>query len=144
MNGYPGGARYSVPPETLGQLVEVRREVGADRVEIRWAGRLVAAHTLVAGRLVDVWDPEHLRAAETAAMQNRPQRPALRLVASSPQPAPLPITEDLDVAPVDLSERPPSPVSSTPSARARETRSSAQSFIAASSAAPLARIADIF
>ena len=52
------GVRYSVPPETLGQLVEVRRPVGSERFEVRWAGRLVAAHTVAAGRGVDVWDPE--------------------------------------------------------------------------------------
>ena len=51
------GVRYSVPPETLGQLTEVRRPVGSERFEVRWAGRLVAVHTVVAGRGVDVWDP---------------------------------------------------------------------------------------
>ena len=51
------GVRYSVPPKTLGQLVEVRRAVGSERFEVRWAGQLVAAHNAVAGRGVDVWDP---------------------------------------------------------------------------------------
>lgn len=38
------GVRYSVPPETLGQLTEVRRAVNSRRLEVRWAGRLVAVH----------------------------------------------------------------------------------------------------
>ena len=83
-----GGPRYSVPPETLGQLVEVRRAVGSDRIEARWVGRLIAAHTVVAGRGIDVWDPTHRQAAETAVMQIRPQRPVVRLVAPSPGPDP--------------------------------------------------------
>ena len=66
-------ARYSVPPETLGQLVEIRRPVRADRIEVRWAGRLVATHAVVAGgHSVEVWDPAHRHAAETTARGGRP------------------------------------------------------------------------
>lgn len=101
-----GAARYSVPPETLGQLVEVRRPVGSQRFEVRWAGQVVAAHTLAAGR-VDVWDPAHRLAAETAAMARRPQQPVLRLVASTPEPDRLQAGQGFDVDPVDLSERYP-------------------------------------
>ncbi|WP_419551747.1 Mu transposase domain-containing protein [Candidatus Poriferisodalis sp.] len=102
------GARYSVPPQILGQRVEICRAVGSDRVEIRWAGRLVAAHTLVAGRHVEVWDPAHRHAAQTAAMADRPQRPVLRLVTSSPQPAAqLALGEGFDVEAVDLAQRYP-------------------------------------
>ncbi len=100
------GARYSVPAETLGQLVEVRRPVGSQRFEVRWAGQLVATHTLAAGR-VDVCDPAHLRAAETAAMARRPQRPVLRLVGAAPEPAGVDLGDGFDVDPVDLSERYP-------------------------------------
>ena len=99
--------RYSVPPKTLGQLVEVRRAVGSERFEVRWAGQLVAAHNTAAGRGVDVWDPAHLQAAETAAMANRPQWPVLRLVASSPRRCPASLGEGFDVDPVDLSKRYP-------------------------------------
>ena len=103
------GVRYSVPPETLGQLVEVRRPVGSERFEVRWAGRLVAAHTVAAGCGVDVWDPVHRQAAEAAALSQRPQRPRLRLVASSAQPEPgrVYVGEGFDVDPVDLSRRYP-------------------------------------
>ena len=102
------GARYSVPPKVLGQLVEVRRPVNSTRIEIRWAGRLVATHTVAAGgHSVEVWDPAHRHAAETTAMGNGPQRPVLRLVASNPQPADLALGDRFDVDPVDLSERYP-------------------------------------
>ena len=103
------GVRYSVPPETLGQLTEVRRPVGAQRFEVRWAGRLVAAHSVVAGRGADVWDPAHRQAAEAAAMAHRPPRPVLRLVASpaAPQHGHLDVGEGFDVDPVDLSQRYP-------------------------------------
>lgn len=103
-----GGARYSVPPQVLGQLVEVRRPVGADRIEVRWAGRLVAAHTVAAGaHSVEVWDPAHRHAAETTAMASRPQQPVLRLVTSSPEPGDITVSDCFDVDPVDLAERYP-------------------------------------
>lgn len=102
------GARYSVPPEVLGQLVEIRRPVSAGRIEVRWAGRLVAAHTVVpGGPSVEVWDPTHRRAAEAAALANPPQRPVLRLVASSPGPGDIAVGDGFDVDPVDLSQRYP-------------------------------------
>lgn len=102
------GARYSMPAETLGQRVEIRRGVDCDVVEVRWAGRLVATHRLVAGRHVEVWDPAHRHAAETAAMTDRPQRPVLRLVTSSPEPAEqLDVGDGFDVEAVDLATRYP-------------------------------------
>lgn len=103
------GVRYSVPPETLGQLTEVRRPVGSQRLEVRWAGRLVAVHTAAEGRGVDVWDPAHRQAAEAAALAQRPRRPQLRLVAANPEPEPGPIDvgDGFDVDPVDLSQRYP-------------------------------------
>ena len=103
------GVRYSVPPEVLGQLVEVRRAVGAQRIELRWAGRLVAAHTVAAGRGADVWDPAHRQAAEAAALSQRPRRPRLRLVAAraAPEPGRVDVGEGFDVEPLDLSRRYP-------------------------------------
>ena len=102
------GARYSVPPKVLGQLVEVRRPVNSTRIEVRWAGQLVAAHTVAAGgHSVEVWDPAHRHAAETAALGGRPQRPVLRLIAASPQPGDITAGRDFDVDPVDLAERYP-------------------------------------
>jgi transposase len=102
------GARYSVPPETLGQRVEIRRAVDSDVVEVRWAGRLIATHTLVAGRHVEVWDPAHRYAAETAALADEPERPVLRLITSSPKVAQrLDVGDGFDVDAVDLAERYP-------------------------------------
>ncbi len=102
------GARYSVPPETLGQRVEIRRAVDSNVVEVRWAGRLIATHTLVASRHVEVWDPAHRHAAETTAMTDRPQQPVLRLVTSGPEPSKrLDVGDGFDVDTVDLAERYP-------------------------------------
>lgn len=103
------GVRYSVPPEALGQLIEVRRAVNSRRLEFRWAGRLVAVHTAAAGRGADVWDPIHRQAAEAAALAQRPRRPRLRLVAANPgpEPGPIDVGDGFDIDPVDLSERYP-------------------------------------
>jgi transposase len=60
--------RYSVPPDALGHKVEIRRRVDSDMVEVRLAGRLIATHRLVNGRRVEVWDPQHRRAAESIAL----------------------------------------------------------------------------
>ena len=40
------GVHYSVPPKCLGQKVEVRHEVDSSTIEIRWAGEVVATHTV--------------------------------------------------------------------------------------------------
>ena len=100
------GVRYSVPPETLGQLTEVRRAVNSRRLEVRWAGRLVAVHTAAADRGDDVWDPAHRQAAGRGP-RPAPRRPLLRLVAASPEPEPIDVGDGFDVDPVDLSERYP-------------------------------------
>ncbi len=100
--------RYSVPPEALGHKVEIRRRVDGDTVEIRLAGRLVATHRLVAGRLADVWDPAHKLAAETLALGWDPNGPDLRVVANQPEPAAverLDLGGDYDVDPPDLGDR---------------------------------------
>ena len=100
--------RYSVPPEALGHTVEIRRSVDSERVEIRLAGRLIATHRLVAGRRVDVWDPNHKQAAETLALGWNPAGPDLRVVANQPEPPSgqrLELGGDYDVAPPDLDGR---------------------------------------
>ena len=100
--------RYSVPPEALGHMVEIRRPVDSDTVEIRLAGRLIATHRLVAGRRVDVWDPAHKLAAETLALGWDPNGPDLRVVENQPQPSTVERLElggDYDVAQLDLDGR---------------------------------------
>ena len=106
------GVRYSVPPEVLGQLVQIRRPVDSARFEVRWAGRLIATHTLVAGRHLEVWDPAHRHAAETTAMADQPERPVLRLITDTADPTAtgsgrLELGEGFDVDQVDLAARYP-------------------------------------
>ncbi len=100
--------RYSVPPEALGHTVEIRRRVDDDTVEIRLAGRLIASHRLVGGRRVDVWNPGHKHAAETAALGWHRDRPDLRVIADHDQPElveRLDLGGDYDVAAPELSDR---------------------------------------
>ncbi len=66
-----GAVRYSVPPDLLGQAVEVRREVDSDRFLIRWAGTVVATHQIAQKGTAEVWDPQHRRLAERAALVRR-------------------------------------------------------------------------
>ena len=66
------GVRYSVPPNVLGQLVEVRRHVDADTMEIRHAGRMIRTHQVGAGDEHGVvWDPVDRHQAETIAMRDK-------------------------------------------------------------------------
>jgi hypothetical protein len=99
------GVRYSVPPACLGQRVEVRHEVDADRLELVWAGQPVGSHRIPGDPGIrEVWDGDHFEAAQTAALSRH--RPALRLVAPTSAvgpPARLELCSgDYDVAPLDL------------------------------------------
>jgi transposase len=96
------GVRYSVPPSCLGQRVEVRREVDAGHLEIRWAGELVGRHRLADDGTEEVWDAAHFAAAQQAALSRHRRHLALVL---PEQPAPverLDVDGDYDVAPIDL------------------------------------------
>lgn len=99
------GVRYSVPVACLGQRVEVRQEVDAERIEIRWAGELVRAHGLAAGDVREVWDGDDFAQAQAAALGRH--RRHLHVV--PPNAAPEPAQErlelpggDYDVEPLDL------------------------------------------
>jgi transposase len=59
---------YSVPPETVGALVEVRQPVVERIVEVRHAGVLVAVHRLAAAGSEPQWLPEHRAAGEAIAL----------------------------------------------------------------------------
>jgi transposase len=104
------GVRYSVPPEIVGQLVEVRRPVDADTFTIRCGGRTVATHHIstVTSPADIVWDPTHRAATEQAAMRDRtdPGR-HLRLAPPPPlePPARLELDGDFDVDDIDLVAR---------------------------------------
>jgi hypothetical protein len=103
------GVRYSVPPEILGQLVEVRRPVGADTFTIRCAGRVVATHHIAtAASPADiVWDPTHRAATEQSAIRDRTDRGRhLRLAPPPPvEPPRLELDGDFDVDDIDLAAR---------------------------------------
>jgi transposase len=98
------GVRYSVPPDCLGQRVEVRQQVDDARIEVRWAGQLVARHTIAHGEIREVWDATHYQAAQHAALGRH--RRVLRLVTdekvSTSEPTRLDVAGDYDVAPLDL------------------------------------------
>ncbi|MBS1849226.1 MAG: IS21 family transposase [Actinobacteria bacterium] len=110
--------RYSVPPDALGHKVEIRRGVDSDTVQIRLAGNVIATHRLVQGRRVDVWDPVHRQAAETAALGWDPNGPDLRVITDEPDPEPVEIERldlggDYDVEAPDLGRRYPLGVEDT-------------------------------
>jgi IstB-like ATP binding protein len=90
------GARYSVPPELAGQLVEARLPVASSMLEVRSGGQLVASHTLAAAGQT-AWDPAHRAALERQALGRR--RPARHLRAVT-DPLP-PCTAELELGPGD-------------------------------------------
>jgi hypothetical protein len=99
------GVRYSVPVRCLGQKVEVRQEVDAERVEIRWAGEVVRTLRVAAGEVREVWDGDDFAQAQAAALGRH--RRHLHVVAPEPPTAPaqerLELGDgDYDVAPPDL------------------------------------------
>jgi transposase len=92
--------RYSVPPQVLGQLVEIRRPVDTCRFEVRWAGQTIATHNLLpAGVTSEVWDPAHREAAEREALG--PPRRHLSVV-PEPEPEAPPRQQRLDLGPGDF------------------------------------------
>lgn len=99
------GVRYSVPPRCLGQKVEVRQEVDASTLEIRWAGEVVARHTLADPATGEVWDAAHFQAAQQAALSRNHGR-HLSVVVPDEEPDRIPlrldIGGDVDVAVPDL------------------------------------------
>lgn len=90
------GARYSMPAETLGQLVEIRRRVDAAEFNVTWAGRPVVTHQLAAPGAT-VWDPAHHAAAQAIALGRHTEPRHLHLVASA-------TTDDEVVGRLDLGD----------------------------------------
>lgn len=99
-----GAVRYSVPPDLLGQAVEVRRQVDSKMFELRWAGTVVATHQVAPKGTVEVWDPEHRRAAEKAALVRRRRHLTVvpPAVEAPNEAAPLALEGDYAVEPPDL------------------------------------------
>ncbi len=83
-----GAVRYSVPPDLVGQTLEIRRAVGSDCFVVTWAGTIVATHQMAAKGTGEVWDPQHRRLAERAALI-RTRRRHLTVVAEPPVETPV-------------------------------------------------------
>jgi IstB-like ATP binding protein/Mu transposase, C-terminal domain/Homeodomain-like domain len=92
-----GGSFYSVPPEHIRQVVEVRLPIGATTLEV-WAagGRIIARHQRVPAGNPPVWDPTHRQAAEQPALR-RHRRPPRHLELVDPSSPPC--LADLDLGP---------------------------------------------
>ena len=71
--------RYSVPPNMLGQLVEIRRSVDSALFEVRWASTAVARHRVAGGDVAEVWADEHRRAAVAEALSRHDRHPRRHL-----------------------------------------------------------------
>lgn len=101
-----GAVRYSVPPDLVGQTIEIRRAVDSDVFVAKWAGTVVATHQIAVKGAGEVWDPQHRRLAERAALVRR--RRHLRAVPEPPAEAVEPVQPklelagDFDVDPPDL------------------------------------------
>ncbi len=99
--------RYSVPTDCLGQLVEVRKPVDSNTLNVLWAGHQIATHTIATDGRSEVWNPDHRLAAETSALAST-QRRHLQLVREPAPPEPAPVGRielpggDFDVAVPDL------------------------------------------
>ena len=99
--------RYSVPPRVLGQMVEIRRPVDAERFEIRWAGQTIASHAIkrAAAHHEIVWDPQHRAAAEDEALGRRRRRHLHVVAEEHLQQQRLDLDGDFDVEVPDLTAR---------------------------------------
>ena len=102
--------RYSVPPDCLGQLVEVRKPVDSNDISVRWAGRVMATHRVATDGRVEVWDPAHRAHAEASALASNRRR-HLHVVGAEDMPATTRVGRlelpggDFDIAAPDLSAR---------------------------------------
>jgi hypothetical protein len=103
------GGRYSVPPEVLGQLVEIRRAVDTRTFTVRYAGRVVITHELSDDPGHDiVWDPAHRAATEAIALAGRPTATSdrhLRVVPPTAMAEQLELPDGFDVDDPDLDAR---------------------------------------
>jgi hypothetical protein len=95
-----------VPPQCLGQKVDVRHEVDESTIEIRWAGEVVGTHTVADPATGEVWDAGHWEAAQQAALGRSRGRHLSVVIPDAPPeqvPVRLDIDGDVDVAVPDLS-----------------------------------------
>jgi transposase len=76
---------YSAPPEVVGQMIEARQPVATTVLELRFAGRLIAIHRVVAAGSEPQWLPEHRAAAEAIAL-GRHGRHLRPVIDAAPRP----------------------------------------------------------
>jgi transposase len=99
------GVFYSAPPEVAGHVVEARQAVASASLELRFGGRLVTTHRVVAAGSEPQWLPEHRAAAEAIALgrHRRHLRPVIDPSAPSPALVGLDLGDgDYDVDAPDL------------------------------------------
>ncbi len=96
------GVRYSVPPNMLGQLVEIRRCVDSSVFEVRWAGTVVARHRIAGGDVTEVWADDHRRAAVAEALSRHDRHPRRHLRAVTDTAAVEPERLDLGAGDFDI------------------------------------------
>ena len=96
------GGRYGVPPDVLGQLVEIRRPVDSREFTVRCAGKLIVTHHLAENPGSDiVWQPEHRAATEAIALASRPTTAGRHLHLVAP-PTAEPVWEQLELGDGDF------------------------------------------
>jgi len=101
------GGRYGVPPDVLGQLVEIRRPVDSREFTVRCAGKLIVTHHLAEDPGSDiVWRPEHRAATEAIALASRPTTATRHLHLVDP-PAAEAVGEQLELGDGDFDVDPP-------------------------------------
>jgi transposase len=93
---------YSAPPAVVGQMIEARQPVATTALELRFAGRLVATHRLVAAGSDPQWLPEHRAAAEAIALGRHGRH--LRPVIDVEQPSASIVGLDLGAGDYDVEE----------------------------------------
>ena len=96
------GVRYSVPPNMLGQLVEVRRSVDSSVLEVRWAGTVVARHRQAGGDITEVWADDHRRAGVAEALSRHDRHPRRHLRAVTDDTAAEAVRLDLGAGDFDI------------------------------------------
>jgi transposase len=96
------GGRYGVPPDVLGQLVEIRRPVDSTEFTVRCAGKLIVTHHLSTNPGPEiVWQPEHRAATEAIALAGRPTTDGRHLHLVAPAPTE-PVWEQLELGDGDF------------------------------------------
>lgn len=82
-----GGVSYSVPPNLVGTMVEIRVPVDSGVLEVKALGSLVATHQVAPPGSEPVWDPLHRKEAEALALAPHARRTEQLSVVKEEQPS---------------------------------------------------------